>query len=320
MIDLNEQLTGAKTVGIAGHVHPDGDCVGSCLGLYLYLKAYDPLLDVTVFLEDFPDSYKFLKGSDEIDHLFEDGFQFDVFFALDCGDEKRLGEAAKYFESANKTICIDHHISNQAFAKVNYIVPEASSTSELIYTLLDEKRITKEIAEALYMGIAHDSGIFQYSCTSRRTMEIAGKLMETGIDFTGIIDRTYNVKTYVQNQILGRALLESILMLDGKVVFSVVRKKDMEFYHVSSKDLDGIVQQLRNTQGVEVALFLYETGIQEYKVSMRSNGNVDVSQIACYFGGGGHVRAAGCTMNGSVYDVINNIVAQISAQLEENKP
>ncbi|MDD3796089.1 MAG: bifunctional oligoribonuclease/PAP phosphatase NrnA [Lachnospiraceae bacterium] len=319
MINLNAELKEVQTAGIAGHIRPDGDCVGSCIGLYLYLKKYFPEIKTEVYLEEFPEAFRFLEGSDQVQHNCDQTKEYDVFFCLDCGDEKRLGNAVKYFNTAKKTICIDHHISNQAFAQVNYIVPDASSTSELIFNLLEETKITKEMAEALYMGIAHDTGVFKFSNTSSRTMEIAGKLMDKGIDFSTIVDDTYFIKSYIQNQIMGRAMLESIMMLDGRVIFSAIRQKDMDFYGVGTMDLDGIVQQLRNTRGVEAALFLYETAPQEYKVSMRSNGKIDVSQIACYFGGGGHVKAAGCTMQGSVYDVVNNLVKHIDKQLKQIK-
>lgn len=317
MLHLNEELREAKTVAIAGHVRPDGDCVGSCLGLFLYIREYFPQIEVAVYLEEFSESFRFLQGADEVLHDCEGDKNYDLFFALDCGDIQRLGVAKAYFGSAKKTICIDHHISNMGFAQINYIEPEASSASELVCTLLEENKITKGMAEALYMGMVHDTGVFQYSCTSSRTMRLAGMLMDKGIDFSKIVDDTYYVKTYVQNQILGRALLESILMLDNRIIFSAIRQKDMRFYGVTAKDLDGIVQQLRNTKGVEAAIFLYETGPQEFKVSMRSNGKIDVSRIACYFGGGGHVRAAGCSMQGTVYDVVNNLVEHMYKQLEQ---
>ena len=114
-------------------------------------------------------------------------------------------------------------------------------------------------------------------------------------------------------------MLESVLFLDGKCIFSVVRKQDMDFYGVEASDLDGIVDQLRVTDGVEVAIFLHETENHVYKVSMRSNNLVNVSQVAAYFGGGGHIRAAGCTMSGSVHDVINNLSALIEKQIKENE-
>ena len=139
--------------------------------------------------------------------------------------------------------------------------------------------------------------------------------MEKGIPFTSIIDNTFYTKTYVQNQILGRALLESVLFFDEKCIFSVVTQREMDFYNISYKDLDGIVEQLRITKGVECAIFMYETGEMEFKVSMRSNEIVDVSAIATYFGGGGHIRAAGFNMKGTLYDVINNISEQLAKQL-----
>lgn len=168
------------------------------------------------------------------------------------------------------------------------------------------------------MGIAHDTGVFQYSCTSPETMEIAADLMRKGINGNEIIERTYYEKTYVQNQILGRALLESMLILDKRCIVSVVREKEMEFFQAVPADLEGIVSQLRQTKGVEVAMFLHETAPQQFKVSLRSKGNVDVSRIAVYFGGGGHVNAAGVTMKGSSHDVINNISRQILLQLDKN--
>ncbi len=218
---------------------------------------------------------------------------------------------------AKDSLCIDHHVTNTGYAGENVVEPDASSTSEVLYGLFEESRITREIAECLYTGIIHDTGVFKYSCTSPKTMRIAAKLMETGIEFNRIIDESFYRKTYVQNQILGRALLESITFLDGACVFSVVRLKDMKFYGVTSKDLDGIVEQLRLTDGVECAIFLYETEAQRYKVSLRSKQKLDVAKIAAFFGGGGHVRAAGCTMSGSIYDVVNNLSLHIEKQLKE---
>lgn len=320
MNNIASELNHVKTVAIAGHVRPDGDCVGSSMGMYLYIKKNFPhITDVDVYLEAIPNSYRFLQGTDEIHHTCDKNMQYDLFISLDCGDKGRLGDAAAYFETAKRRMCIDHHISNSGFADVDYIVPEASSTSELVYDVLDKDKITKEIAEALYMGIAHDTGVFQYSCTSPKTMRAAADLMDKGIDFSGILDDTYYKKSYVQNQILGRALLESIMVLSGQCIISAIRQKDMVFYGVEPKDLDGIVSQLRNTKGVEVAIFIYETGIQEFKVSMRSNGIVDVSKVGAYFGGGGHVRAAGCTMQGTMHDVLNNLTKHIEKQLLQEK-
>lgn len=318
-VKLEEELRQAKTVGIAGHVRPDGDAVGSCIGLYLYLRENYPQLSVTVYLEEFSVSYRILKGTEDICQSYPDTEPHDVFFCLDCADEKRLGQALKYKQAAKRTVCIDHHISNIGFADLNDIRPDASSTSEIVASLLDLRRVTPEVAEALYMGIIHDTGVFRHSCTAPETLETAAALMRKGIRFNKIISDTYYDKTYYQNQILGRALLESILLLDGKIIFSAVRRKEMDFYGVKPSDLDGIVQALMSTSGVEAAIFLYETAPREYKVSLRSRELIDVSVIASYFGGGGHVRAAGCNMQGSVYDVVNNITYHMERMLRGKK-
>ena len=180
---------------------------------------------------------------------------------------------------------------------------------------MNKEKIDKAVAECLYTGMVHDTGVFRYSCTSPKTMRIAADLMEKGIDYTTIVDESFYEKSYLQNQILGRTLLESILILDGKCIFSYVNRKMMNFYEVTKKDLDGIIEQLRQTRGVEVAIFLYEVETQKYKVSLRSKNKVDVSKIASFFGGGGHVRAAGCTMDGTVHDIVNNISMHIEQAL-----
>ncbi len=201
------------------------------------------------------------------------------------------------------------------------MVPGISSTAELVYELMEKQYIDVEIAKAIYIGITHDTGIFQYSNTSPNTLQIAAELIEYGFDFSGLIDKTFYEKSYTQNQLLGRALLESIIFMDGKCIVSAIDKKTLEFYNATAKDLDGIVNQLRITKGVECAIFMYATGNLEYKVSLRSRKYVDVSKVAAFFGGGGHVRAAGCTINGTFYDVVNNISGQIALQMkayEEN--
>ena len=313
---LSDILKGKKRVALGGHVRPDGDCVGACMGLYLYLKDRYPDIHTDVYLEEVPEAYHMIQGTDEVKTQITDGDVYDLFICLDCGDAQRLGFSGPLFEHAKETLCIDHHISNDAFADHNYIVPDASSTSELVYTVLDKEKISLPSAEALYNAALDCTGVFQYSCTSPETMEIAADLMRKGINGNEIIDKTYYEKTYIQNQILGRALLESMLVMDKKCIVSVIRQRSMEFFQAKPSDLEGIVSQLRQTKGVEVAIFLHELSPQKFKVSLRSKGKVDVSDIAKFYGGGGHVRAAGVTMEGSSHDVINNITARIALQLK----
>ncbi len=315
MTNLDEMLQGKETIGIAGHIRPDGDCVGSCLAVYNYICTYYPKAEVVLYLEPIPNIFKFMKNSEKIQNECNENRTFDLFIALDCGDASRLGGAAKCFEAARHTLCIDHHLSNQAFAEENYIFPEASSSSELAFELMETDKITKEIAECLYTGMVHDTGVFQYSCTSSKTMNIAGILMDKGIDYSRIIDETFYAKTYEQNQILGYALLNSRLFLDGKVIASVVTDEDMKRFHVLPKHLDGIVSQLRATKGVEVSVFLYQTGDTSFKVSTRASGDVNLAEIAMCFGGGGHAKAAGFSMEGTPEEIIRQVNLEIEKQL-----
>lgn len=309
-----DEVKDAKTIGISGHVRPDGDCVGSVMGLYLYLTKVLPDTRIDVYLEKPADIFDCIQDIDKIRSDFTTDIRYDVFFAMDCNAE-RLGGAEAIYEKAGKRINIDHHISNPGCGDINILNPESSSTCELLYELLEEEQIDEEIAKALYIGLVHDTGVFKYSNTSPKTLCLAAKLIAFGFDFPKIIDETFYEKTYMQSQLMGRAILESVRFMGGKCIVSMISKKTMNFYQAEPKDLDGIVNQLRIVKGIECAIFMYETDSMEYKVSMRSNGEVDVAAIAVLFGGGGHVRAAGCTMKGTYHDAINNLSVHIEEQL-----
>ena len=310
---LSDILKDVKSVGITGHIRPDGDCTGSVLALYNYIVENMPETDVDLYLEQPGSEFYYLKNIDKIKNTPEDK-KYDVFFVLDCSSLDRIDPFISCFNNASKTVCIDHHVSNTGFTDLSKIEPQASSACEVLYGTMDADKISRNVAECIYTGIIHDTGVFKYSCTSKKTMEIAGEMMEKGIDYSDIIDNTFYKKTYVQNQILGRALLESVLFYDGKCIFTTVTMDEMEFYGVTGRELGGIVEQLRLTDGVEVAIFLYQTGEEEYKVSLRSKKKIDVAAIATQFGGGGHVRAAGYTAKGSVYQIINSIGELIEKQ------
>jgi phosphoesterase RecJ-like protein len=316
---LDKLLKGVKTVGISGHIRPDGDCVGSCMGVYLYLKKNYPKVRADVFLEKIPPEYSFIEDIDKVRSDFKtDVDSYDIFIALDCAKD-RLGDAEKFFDSAKKTVNIDHHVSNKGTGDELYIVPTASSSCELVYDVIDTDKLDTETAKSLYAGMVTDTGVFKYNSTSPKTYEIAGKLTSYGFDFTELIDHVFYEKTYLQNQILGRALLESMLLMNGKVIASSVSRQTMDFYGVNGNDLDGIVNQLMFTIGADVAIFMYEDEPLMYRVSLRSNGAIDVSRVAKLLGGGGHMRASGCTINGTAHDAINSITKYIQQQYDEKK-
>ncbi len=312
---FEDLLRHAGSVAIAGHTKPDGDCTGSTLALYNYIKDNYPDINAALYLEPIPNMFKFLYRSGEIISDYSQDEEYDLFFALDCGDEARLGDASRYFRKAKKTVCVDHHISNDSFAALNLVVPDASSTSELIFGLLDDEKITREIAECLYLGIIHDTGVFQYSCTSSKTMEIAGCLMDKGIDYPNIVDKTFFERTFEQIKILGIALEHAALYFDGRCIASIVTADDMASCNAKPRHLEGIVAQLRSTRGVSVAIFIYAAGNGRYKASLRSDGKVDVSAICVRHGGGGHVRAAGATMDGTPEDILEILLGDIGREL-----
>ena len=318
MNKLSEILENVSTAAIAGHVNPDGDCVGSCMAVYLYLKENYPQIQADVYLENNKEEFEFLQCSDKILCDPQPQKQYDLLILLDASSLNRIGVVGSCLENMKKVVSIDHHVTNTGIGDINHIEPDASATCEVLCGLMDHEKISRACAEALYMGIIHDTGVFQYSCTSPETMEIAAELMRKGINGSEIIEKTYYEKTYIQNQILGRALLESMLIMDKRCIVSVIRQRSMRFFQAQPSDLEGIVSQLRQTKGVEAAIFLHEIEPQKFKVSLRSKGAVDVSVIAKHFGGGGHVRAAGVTMSGSSHDVINNITARIALQLDHS--
>ncbi len=314
-MDLLKECSNAKRIGISGHVRPDGDCVGAVLGLQLYLRKCMPEAEVKVFLEKPAEIFNEIKGFEEIDSEFTDKEPFDIFFVLDTAAD-RLGGAEKYFKSAGKRINIDHHISNMGTGDVNLVLPSVGSTCEILFDLMEEDKVDRDIAMAIYTGMIHDTGVFQYSNTTPATMEKGARLISYGFDFSRLIQETFYQRTYLQAQIMGRALMESIRFMEGRCIVSAVDQKTMDFYNVEPKDFEGIVSQLRNIKGVDCAIFMYQTGVQEYKVSLRSSDKVDVAEVAAYFGGGGHARAAGCTMKGNFYDCVNNLSLHISKQME----
>lgn len=315
MRGLREIAQDAGHIMIAGHVRPDGDCVGACLAAYHYLHGLYPEKKLSVYLELVPEVFRFMDKERKIISDTLPGEDVDLFFVLDSSTTDRLGEAHAVFQKAKKTVCIDHHISNKGIAMENIIEPKASSTCEVLFDLMEEEKIDFQTAEALYIGIIFDSGVFRHASTSRHTMEIAGRLMEKGIPFWKYIDECFLQRSYIQTQLLGRTLLTSMRVMDNRCIVACITRRMLEFYGAATEDIEGVIDQLRVTKGVEVAILLQETGEQEYKVSMRSNSEIDVSKIAVYFGGGGHIRAAGCNMSGSLHDVINNITEQIEEQM-----
>ncbi len=318
MINLISLCQDAETIGISGHIRPDGDCVGSTCGLWQFLRKAFPDKRIDVRLEKPADIYSFVPGvsdivSDETETV------YDVFFVIDSVPE-RSGAAEKYYRAAKTKVNIDHHITNPGDGDLCYIDAGASSASELVYDLIREadregRYMDAALAETIYLGIIQDCGVFQYSNTSPKTLRAAAELIAYGFDFPKLIEQTFYEKTYVQNRVLGFALSNSRLCLSDTFIYSIVTRKDMETLHAGDHDFEGVVNQLRYTKQVKAAALLHETEDGGYKVSLRSGGEVDVSRVAARFGGGGHIRAAGCTLNCGGEEAAALLAAEIEKQL-----
>lgn len=305
MNKLLELIENAKNIAITGHVSPDGDCTGSTLALYNYITENFEGKQVRVCLEKPSKKFSYMNGFDLIS---EDPFsEADLLVTLDASDKERLGSRGVMLDTAKESICIDHHVTNTNFAKFNIVEDFRSSTCELLYTLLDYDKISVNTAVCLYTGIVHDSGVFKYQSTTRQTMEIAGALIDKGFDFTKIIDDTYFKKNFNATRLLGLVLTNAKLIFDGKCCYGLLDYDTWTGYIDDKKKMDGIIDNLRNIDGVEIALFMYETAKDEHKVSLRSI-NADVSAIAAALGGGGHMRAAGATVYGKADELLENTI------------
>ncbi len=279
-------------------MNPDGDCVGSCMGMALYLRKVMPEKKIDVYLESFNDSLvRNIPGTDTVRYDAAANVEkYDAFICLDA-DQTRLGDAREIWDLAEVKINIDHHISNPGCGEYNYVDGKASSACELVYRVIDEHKMDAQIAQALYVGMVTDTGVFRFSNTSEETMRIAGKLISFGFDYPSIVREVFYERSFSAAKILGRALERAQLLQDGKLIVSVITMRDMQECGADRKSLDGVASQLALTRGADCAVFLHETSPNIYRGSLRSNNIVNVAEIASVYGGGGHIRAAGCTID-----------------------
>lgn len=309
---ISDFLNGVHSVAISGHINPDGDCVGSALAAYGYIRKNHPDISVDVFLEKPTDKLSFLKYFDEIDTSMDRDISHDLMICVDCASRERLGKAVRYFDTASHTVNIDHHVSNPEYADENYVYGGLSSCSEALYSFLEPDKIDRDIAIALYTGIIYDTGVFKYDSTTPKTMRVAADLMEFGIDTNYIIDESFYAKTYDENRILGLVLCKARLTSGSRAIYSWITNEELEKYGASESETEGIVSQLKLTKDIHIAAFFRETSRPcEIKISLRSDETADVNLIASKFGGGGHVRASGANFNGSIEECMEAVMGAV---------
>lgn len=307
IIDL---IKSAENIALFCHVNCDGDAVGSLFALKKVLEEFGK--KVTAFIDTkIPERLKFMPEIYQAEYLTEfENRNFDLYVSLDCGDLARLGVFAEIFEKAENTISIDHHTSNTRFAKENLVVPDASATGEIIFELVSAGNllISKETATLIYGAIASDTGSFQYSNTSSKTHKIASQLIELGADSVMVNKKLFDTLQVNEIKIQGYAMNSFELYEDGKICFVGITKEKMDEIGCLYEDVDGIAGFPRSVAGVEIGLLAKEWKKNLFKISIRCNEYADATSIAGKFGGGGHIRAAGCTIEGRLDEVKEKIV------------
>lgn len=310
LIKAAETLRAYDDFAIIAHISPDGDAIGSALGLRLGLKALGKTAKV-VCEHRVPPVFEFLSGAEAV--CGADAAAARCCVALDCADRRRLGLAAKLFDAAEITVCIDHHGTNGGFADVNYVDESAAATAETVYELLGALgvEIDGDMANCLYAAIVADTGRFSHSSTTAKTMRIAADLIEAGADASEISNRLFSDEPLSKARLRALAINRMELLVGGKVALTTITQADISALHASAEDTEGIVEALRDINAVEIAVFIRETRDGSYKVSMRSKREADVAAIATKFGGGGHVRAAGYTLCKSYAFVVNTLMDEL---------
>jgi len=315
---FDENLKNASTVCILGHTSPDGDCVGSTLALFNYIGNKYPDTKVQVYLDEPSEKFSYLSGYDRICSDCAVEKSYDLCIVCDCADTARIGKFLKYLPLAKHSFLFDHHMTNTGFCDEHVIRPEASSTCEVLFELLETEYVDEKVAKCIYTGLIHDTGVFKYNCTSDRTMAIAGFCMEKGIEFGKIIDDSFYSMGFKARKLLGSVLSDLQCDLDGRFVYSVLERKTMtEAGITNNRDTDGFIDNIRNTDGAVCAAFFYQLLDGTYKASLRSNSEkLSVAAIASEFEGGGHKLAAGCFIKGNLQDGIRTIIERVKEQLD----
>lgn len=310
-----EKILKSENIYIASHVQPDGDNLGSMLALGLGLRSINKKVYM-VKTDPIPTDFMFLPGVEYIEDI-DDSHNIDLFITLDSSDIERLGQNKELIHKANFIINIDHHISNTNYGDINIVDSDSASTAELIFKMLKllDVKIDKDMGTCIYTGISTDTGSFMYDNTRADTHLIAAELLNIGIDKKSIILNIYQNKSMEKTKLFIKVLEKLETFIDDKIALVHVSNDMLESTGAKMDETDGIISFIRDIEPVEVAIVLKEIGEKEIKVSMRSKRYVDVSNICSKFNGGGHIRAAGCTIFNSLDFVKEALIQEIKKVL-----
>lgn len=303
----------SNTIYITAHKNPDGDAIGGDIALYLALKKLNK--NVNFLISSYADSFNFLT---EINQSVKsvDKSSYDLLIAIDSSDKSRLDINEDDFKKAKKVLMLDHHKMSAPYGDVNCIDEDSPAVCQIIYEFLIKMNIDIDIdiAKYIYIGIMTDTGSFNYSSTTAQTLEIASKLVATGIDFSYICNKLNHTIKEAKLKLIAKTIEKMEVYFDGQVRYSFIDYNTIADLGLSDEDAEGMTNYLQMPEGTRVAVYIRQKKDGTYKVSMRSDDKVNVGQIAIEFGGGGHKRAAG-------YDIIEKLDIEkkkLLEALEEN--
>ncbi len=321
-----EAIKRNKRFLITAHINLEGDSLGSQLAMKELLIGMGK--DAFILDSDaVPEHYKFLPGAREVSNALNSSKDFDAAIVLDCPTLKRVGKVKDIIKKKAKLVInIDHHISNEKFGDINWVEPNASSAGEMVYRLFKEAgiKLTKEVALSLYIAILTDTGSFNYDNTSSVTHEIAGELLGYGLDPAVVSESVYERRSVEDLKLLGLVLATIKLRQDSTIAYLYVTKDMIDKTGADIAKSEGLINYARSIDKVKVAILFKEDLRDRNKinVSFRSKGNgetIDVNRIASFFGGGGHMRASGCVIKGSLKETKKKVLAKVEEALKKFK-
>ena len=308
--NIKEEIEKANSIVILTHESPDGDAVGSALAMYLTLKKLGKQADVII--PEYSNVFRFLPGATEIK---KEGKEepYDLAISVDVSTIKRLNGFANYFEDAKVRIQIDHHQANDMFADYNFVNPASPACAQNLILIIENLgvEIDKEIGTCLLTGIITDTGGFKYEGVSAETFEFASELLTKGVNVSEIYKKVLQMKTKANFELRKLIMDRMEFINDEKITFTYITLEDFNKTKAEEGDHEGLVEVGRDIEGVEVSIFLRETE-NGYKASLRSNNYVNVSDVCIAFNGGGHIRAAGCTINATLQEAKEKIINEVN--------
>ena len=298
LADAAAAIHQSRSIVMACHVNPDGDALGSLLGLALALVPLGK--ELTCLSEDgVPDILRFLPGAERVQQTTNQA-AFDLALVVDSGDLPRVGKTIQpIIGRAKRVVDIDHHVTAGAFGDIRVLDARAASTAEIVYALLRTlgTPITPEIATCLFTGIITDTGSFRFQNVTPNTLQVAAALLEAGAPPAFISEHVFENRTFAATRLLGHALSSLSQTPDGSIVWAHITAADFTEVGATDQDTEGIVSYVRGVRDTEVGILFREMAGGGIRVSLRSRDTVNVAEVAQTFGGGGHRMAAGCTVD-----------------------